>query len=240
MAVSKVAASAGLMTIKHVVDRLCGAYPSITASKIRFLEDQGLISPARSSSGYRLYRDEDIARIEAILRMQKEHYYPLNVIKAKLKAGDEGKKIEELSDASSKIDLSALAHQKHTLESIPHLLGVQTSFVRSLADCGLIAMSASPKGRTLINGSDLPLIQAAAALDQYGIDPRHLRVYIQSVNRECLMFDQVLSSVSGKNQADISEEARQATIQTFEHLNKLTSTIRTALLKRELFSHFQC
>lgn len=232
------ASAVGSFTIKHVVDRLSGTYPNLTASKIRFLEDQGLVSPARSASGYRLYREEDIARIEAVLHMQKTHYYPLSVIKTKLKSHDAGEQVEEMNIAHRMDDIDELAGQKHAIETIPHLLNVEVSFVRMLVDCGLMALSMSPKGRALVDGADLALIRAAAELNRFGIDPRHLRVYSQSVNRESLVFEQVLSSVASQAKAEAQEEDAQLCAHTFEHLVELTAIIRKSLLERELSKRF--
>ena len=86
---------AGYLTIGKVVKRLQSQYPDLSISKVRYLEDEGLLTPSRTPSGYRLYSQSDIRRLETILYLQKSRFMPLQVIKDQL----EGKGGESLSSA---------------------------------------------------------------------------------------------------------------------------------------------
>jgi DNA-binding transcriptional MerR regulator len=77
------------LAIGEVLSLLQEDFPDVTISKIRFLESQGLISPERTASGYRKFYDDDIRRLQWVLRQQKERFLPLKVIKAKLDAGED-------------------------------------------------------------------------------------------------------------------------------------------------------
>ena len=88
------------LTIGEVVQRLQGAYPDLSISKVRFLEEEGLVAPERTQGGYRKFSQADVARVEMILRLQKEHFLPLAVIREKLSDFDRGRIPAELQRAS--------------------------------------------------------------------------------------------------------------------------------------------
>lgn len=79
---------AGYLTIGKVVKRLQGQYPDLSISKVRYLEDEGLLNPSRTPSGYRLYSQKDVHRLETILYLQKNRFMPLSVIKQQLDGGE--------------------------------------------------------------------------------------------------------------------------------------------------------
>ena len=81
---------AGYLTIGKVVKRLQSLYPDLTISKVRYLEDEGLLNPSRTPGGYRLYSQRDIKRLETILYLQKNRFLPLSVIKDELDRQDAG------------------------------------------------------------------------------------------------------------------------------------------------------
>ena len=93
---SAVMSSRDYLTIGEVVQRLQGAYPDLSISKVRFLEEEGLVAPERTAGGYRKFSQADVARVEMILRLQKEHFLPLAVIREKLADFDRGKIPAEL------------------------------------------------------------------------------------------------------------------------------------------------
>ena len=78
------------MTIGEVLGLLRGEFPDVTISKIRFLESEGLIEPARTPSGYRKFSRADVERLRFILAAQRDHYLPLRVIRERLEARDRG------------------------------------------------------------------------------------------------------------------------------------------------------
>src|SRR2546429_6202361 len=76
-----------LLTIGTVCRRLKAEFPDISISKIRYLEDQGLLTPKRTQGGYRLFGEDDVERLETILRLQRDEFLPLRVIREELAAG---------------------------------------------------------------------------------------------------------------------------------------------------------
>lgn len=226
-------------TIGEVVKKLSSSYPELTVSKVRFLEDEGLISPARSQGGYRKFSPDDVSRLETILHMQKTYFYPLSVIKDKLKALDQGEALEEAADQDLASVPQDLEDKKHPLENIPQILGIEIAFVRKLLEFNLIELTVSPKGRQLVDGKDLQLIKAAYELKRYGVEPRHLRIYVTAAHRESVLFEQVLSTVVSKQINEITPDAQRAFQDTYNSLESLTNSVRGALLKRDIQKEFK-
>lgn len=230
-------------TIGKVVKRLEPAHPGLSISKVRYLESEGLVSPQRTKSGYRLYTEKDIERLDTVLRLQETCFYPLQVIREKLDAMDEGAVLPELEEGAGEGDHDeALMRTSHPLEDMPALLGIPVtpSFLRQLADVGIIDLTRTKSGRVLVDGQDIPSIRAAWELKRYGFDPRLLRTYVQQANRELPAFRQILSLAVGR-QANLDDERTRETFdRTLENLLSLTGTVRDTLtckaLRRE-FNH---
>ncbi|MDY2776888.1 MAG: MerR family transcriptional regulator [Collinsella sp.] len=225
------------LSIGQVVNLLRGAYPDLSNSKIRFLEDEGLITPHRTPKGYRQYSKEDVDRLEVILHLQKTRYMPLTVIKQKLDSATDlstlAFEVGLLSDLPMKAQPKETKQKLHPLEDMPDLLGVEISFVRALADNDLIRIIRSPQNRELVDGRDFEIIRHCAELSRFHIEPRNLRQYVSAANRESTMFEQVLIGMLGM---DDSDEGREAKLErAFTKLHDLTEGVRTALLKNRVF-----
>lgn len=225
------------LSIGQVVNLLRGTYPDLSNSKIRFLEDEGLITPHRTPKGYRQYSMDDVERLEVILHLQKTRYMPLNVIKQRLEGADDlhmlAYEVGLLSDVPMKAQPKETKQKLHPLEDVPDLLGVSISFVRSLAQNDLVRIIKSPKNRELIDGSDFEIIRFCDELSRFHIEPRNLRQYVVSANRESTMFEQVLVGMLGM---DDSDEDRSAKLErAFKKLHDLTDGLHTALLKNRVF-----
>lgn len=228
-------ADAGYLTIGKVVKRLQGQYPDLSVSKVRYLEDEGLLTPSRTPGGYRLYSSRDIKRLETILYLQKTRFLPLSVIREELERGEGDGSSVSVVDAypQAAVDDDETIHRLHPLERIPELLGVSIGFVRQLAELGVIALRRSPHGRDLVDGRDFPLIRAAEALRRFGVEPRNLRQYVIAARRESAMFEQALS-VYGPRQGEFTDEQRERYERAFEQIIALTDTVRDSLIRRML------
>ncbi len=225
------------LSIGQVVNYLRGSYPDLSNSKIRFLEDEGLITPHRTPKGYRQYSKEDVDRLEVILHLQKTRYMPLSAIKQRLDSATDlstlAYEVGLLSDVPLKTEPKETKQKLHPIENIPDLLGVNISFVRQLADNDLIRIIKSPKNRELIDGRDFDIIRSCAELARFHIEPRNLRQYVISANRESAMFEQVLIGMLGM---DTTDEDREAKLErAFDKLHDLTERVHTALLKNRVF-----
>lgn len=230
-------AERSFLSIGQVVNLLRGSYPDLSNSKIRFLEDEGLITPHRTPKGYRQYSKEDVDRLEVILHLQKTRYMPLNVIKQRLDNAEDlstlAYEVGLLSDVPLKAEPKETKQKLHPIEDIPDLLGVNISFVRQLAENDLVRIIRSPQNRELIDGRDFEIIRYCSELARFHIEPRNLRQYVLSANRESTMFEQVLIGMLGN---DNSDEDRDAKLErAFKKLHDLTDGVHTALLKNRVF-----
>lgn len=225
------------LSIGQVVNYLRGAYPDLSNSKIRFLEDEGLITPHRTPKGYRQYSKEDVDRLEVILHLQKTRYMPLNVIKQKLDSATDlstlAFEVGLLSDLPMKSEPKETKQKLHPIEDVPDLLGVEISFIRALADNDLIRIIRSPQNRELVDGRDFEIIRLCSELNRFHIEPRNLRQYVTSANRESSMFEQVLIGMLGMDDSD--DERNQKLERAFKKLHDLTDGVHTALLKNRVF-----
>ena len=238
-------ADAGYLTIGKVVKRLQQRYPDLSVSKVRYLEDEGLITPSRTPGGYRLYSQHDINRLETILHLQKTRFLPLQVIKEELERGESG--VSAGSSSSLPVGLKQtdddeVANRLHSIERMPDLAGCPVSFTRQLADGGVIRLKRSPQGRDLVDGKDLPLIRVCHELSRFGIGPRNLRQYVIAANRESAMFEQALVVYARKGggvEAELTDERRERFGQARDQMLALTNQVRDALIRRQIDTTFK-
>lgn len=234
-------ADAGYLTIGKVVSKLQEQYPDLSVSKVRYLEDEGLLTPSRTPGGYRLYSARDIQRLETILYLQKSRFLPLSVIKDELdgKKGGTDSAPEDCCEATSDpvdptLSVSPEAERElHPIDRIPEVTGVPISLVRKLADCSIIKLVKSPAGRDLVRGSDLRLIRACNELTRFGIEPKNLRQYLAAANREIPMFEQALASLS-RHQGETPNERRLRREVALDRMLTLTGVVRGSIMRREL------
>jgi DNA-binding transcriptional MerR regulator len=208
----------------------------VTISKIRFLEEEGLVSPERTAGGYRKFSDADVARIELVLRLQKEHFLPLAVIREKLKDIEKGKVPAELRPVAAKAEVVALPFEEAErvpLDKAPAALGLPLSFVKELTEYGLLAPVKGENGDELTR-VDVAIAHAAWDLRRYGVEPRHLRMYENLAEREASMFGQILMPAFRQR----TPEARTKLTQTLAELTNATGDLKRHLLERALARTF--
>ena len=175
--------------IGDVIAQLRPEFPDVSVSKIRFLESEGLIQPARSPSGYRKFAVADVARLRYILTAQRDQYLPLRVIKNHLEAGDE-------PDGTGRAGPGPLgaAHQPAgralTRRELLDRTGSGEAQLTELETFGLIRRT----GRQYAPGT-VAAVQAIAALAAYGVQARHLRVVRAAVERETELIEQVVAPI---------------------------------------------
>lgn len=230
-------ADAGYLTIGKVVRRLQDQYPDLSISKVRYLEDEGLLNPSRTPGGYRLYSSRDIQRLETILYLQKTKFLPLSVIKDELDGKPQSEPVHEQQLQAEREPVSRispeLTAEMHPIDRIPEAIGVSMGVVRKMADCGLIRLVRSPAGRDLVRGQDLELIATCAELTHFGIEPKNLRQYVAAANREIPMFEQALASIS-RHQGESEGERALRREMMLDRMLELTGSVRSSLIKREL------
>ena len=237
---------AGYLTIGKVVKRLQQRYPDLSVSKVRYLEDEGLINPSRTPGGYRLYSQHDINRLETILHLQKTRFLPLQVIKEELERRESGGS-GQLDSANLPVGLTQTdddetTNRLHPIDRMPEVAGAPVSFVRQLAEVGVIPLKRSPHGRDLVDGHDLALIRVCHELSRFGIGPRNLRQDVTAANRESAMFEQALVVYARKGggvEAELTEERRERFAQACNQMLALTNQVRDALIRRQIDTKFK-
>ena len=237
-------ADAGYLTIGKVVKKLQQQYPDLSISKVRYLQDEGLLNPSRTPSGYRLYSQKDVRRLETILYLQKNRFLPLSVIKEQLDRDDSGQPAPE-DDAPETISLPVddeeVTSRLHPIDKIPDLVGVSVSFVRQLSEAGVIELKRSPHGRDLVDGRDFSVIRLSDELRHFGIGPKNLRQYVIAANRESAMFEQALVVFARKGggvEIEDTEAARKKFKQAFSRMLGLTNAVRCELITRRVKEPF--
>lgn len=225
------------MTIGEVVDRLIAAYPDLSISKLRFLEDEGLISPERTPGGYRKFTQADLQRVELVLRLQKDHFLPLAVIREKMAEYDKGRIPAELRQSAVIAEPVALPldeAEATLVEDAPSSLGVPVSFVRELVEFGLIEVTEGDHGDE-ISRADVAIVHATWDLRRFGVEPRHLRMYETFADREAAFFSQILMPAFLHR----TPETRQKLVETLNELTSLTDELKSRLLRRALGRVFE-
>lgn len=236
---------AGYLTIGKVVKKLQPQYPDLSVSKVRYLQDEGLLNPSRTPSGYRLYSQRDVHRLETILYLQKNRFLPLSVIKEELERTDSGQPRaagEEPGAITLPVDDEEVAKRLHPIDRMPELVGTTVSFVRQLSEAGVIELRRSPHGRDLVDGRDFPLIRVCDELRHFGIGPKNLRQYVIAANRESAMFEQALvvfAKKGGGVELERTEETRQRFDQAFSRMLGLTNAVRDELIARRIKEPFK-
>lgn len=226
------------LTIGEVVQRLQPNYPDLSISKVRFLEEEGLITPERTAGGYRKFASSDVSRIEMILRLQRDHFFPLAVIREKLADVDRGRIPAELQRGpmavSEPLPIATTEDGQLRVDDSPQALGIPVSFVRELAEYGIVNILDAESGEE-IDRADVAAVHAAWDLRRFGVEPRHLRMYETFAEREATLFTQILMPAFKHR----TPESRQKLGETLSELGSLTDELKGRLLRRALAKAFE-
>ena len=210
--------SAGVrLNIGQVLDALRPDYPGVTIPKIRFLEDKGLIKPERTPSGYRKFSDADVDRLRYVLRMQRDHYLPLKVIGQHLDAIDRGLEpppVDPVVPTVPKVSLGADGmpsaasfqsrdHLRLSRNELLKIAEISGDLLDQLEQFGLITPL---RGTGHYDTDALVIAQTARELADFGFEPRHLRAFKTSADREVGLVEQVVAPQ--KRGRDASAKAR--------------------------------
>jgi DNA-binding transcriptional MerR regulator len=219
------------LTIGAVCKLLAREFPDISISKIRYLEDQKLVSPRRTQGGYRLYSQTDLMRLRTILRLQRDEFLPLRVIRQELASGRgaEGGETKELDQRGRRISLDSVGDSIHSLAEIVEETGVEERLVRELEEHGLVRGEGRGGERTY-DSIERDIVSAVVELTRYGVAARNLRVFRTSAEREVSLLEQLL----GPALRSRNRERRKEAIETLESLAALVSHLQNLLLVRDL------
>jgi DNA-binding transcriptional MerR regulator len=214
---------ARLHTIGAVCARLQEEFPDISISKIRYLEDQGLVTPKRTRGGYRLFGEDDVDRLETILRLQRDEFLPLRVIRQELASGGgaerKRRRASAIGEPEGELDLAELCERA----------GVEPELVRELEEFGLVAPRVEGRER-LYRDTDADVAAACGRLARYGIDARHLRTFRNSAGREAALLEQLVApALRSRN-----PERRKAGLDDLQALAETSQELSRLLFWREL------
>jgi DNA-binding transcriptional MerR regulator len=205
-----------LHTIGSVCRRLQSEFPDISISKIRYLEDQGLLAPKRTRGGYRLFGEEDVERLETILRLQRDEFLPLRVIR------------QELTSPSSKERRrrrAGLSAQEPRIE-LDHLCeraGITPHQARELAEYGIVEPP--------FTETDVDVAAVCARLIVAGAEVRHLRKFATAAGNQADLLEALLPKLRSRN-----PEARQGALEDLHTLAELAQELSQLLFWRALRS----
>ena len=215
-----------LRTIGAVCEELRSAFPDISVSKIRYLEDQGLIAPRRTRGGYRLFSPEDVERLATILRLQRDEFLPLRVIREELagpgaSADRARRRSVGLTGDEPEIDAAELCERA----------SVAPDFVRELEEYGLLR-SRVEAGENVYRESEADVAAACARLSRFGVDARHLRAFVTGAARQAGLVEQLVAPGLRSR----SPERRKSALDDLEALARVAEDLSQLLLLRDLRS----
>ncbi len=227
------------LTIGAVTKQLERVFPDISISKIRYLEDQKLLAPRRTQGGYRLYTPSDVVRLRTILRLQRDEFLPLRVIRQELASG---RAADGDGSVTSGPGASAVGKRKrrasvsvrdggamYALEDVLEETRADPALVRELEDFGVIK-GEKHEGETLYDDTEREIIRAVGELKRFGVGGRNLRVFRSSADREAALLQQILApALRSRN-----PERRKEAIEALENLAAVASHLKHLLLIRDL------
>jgi DNA-binding transcriptional MerR regulator len=227
------------LTIGDVLAHLKPDFPDLTISKIRFLEDAGLIRPERTPSGYRKFSAADVSRLRYVLSQQRDHYLPLKVIKEQLEAIDRGlvpnsttasPRVPHVSIAAIQDNAPTAEHfrpaqaaMRLSREELLNAAGLRNDQLAELEQFGLISKRASGH----YDDDALAVGKIVAELARFGLEGRHLRAFRTAAEREVGLFSQVVGPVARQR----GSEAKVRAEETVRELAALSVRLHAALVQ---------
>jgi DNA-binding transcriptional MerR regulator len=226
--------SRGTLSIGEVLSQLRADFPDVTISKIRFLEDQGLVQPDRTPSGYRKFSTSDVARLKYVLSQQRDHYLPLRVIKEQLEAIDRGRHPNGSVPRAAHLAITDNAPTPEHFRSTPAALrlsrdellnaaGLRADQLHELEQFGLIHSRAGG----FYDDDALAVAKVVSDMARFGIEGRHLRSFKTAADREVGLFGQVAGPMVKQRSGDGRARAEE----TVRELAALSVRLHTALVQ---------
>ena len=222
------------VTIGAVCKALHQEFPDISISKIRYLEDQKLVAPRRTQGGYRLYAQSDIARLRTILRLQRDEFLPLRVIRQELAGGrsDRDEPLPVANERPGPRRAGVRVRDSGSLFSLDDVVedtGAAPELVRELVEFGVIK-GENRAGVQYYDETEREIIRAVSELARYGVGGRNLRVFRSSADREAQLLQNILApALRSRN-----PERRKEAIDALENLASVTTHLKHLLLIRDL------
>nr|WP_074713088.1 MerR family transcriptional regulator [Arthrobacter alpinus] len=225
---------ASVLNIGEVLAQLTADFPSVTASKIRFYEEKGLITPQRTAAGYRQFRETDVERLRFVLALQRDHYLPLKVIREYLDAIDQGQTPQNLppgvSIAPRMVSDDLLRELKGrarrlTPEQLRSESGASVDLFDTMISYGLIAVHEGT-----FDDHAVRVAQACTALAAHGLEPRHLRPFQAAADREFGLVERAVGPVSSRKDGTSAMRAAESA----REIAELCLSLHSALVQARI------
>jgi DNA-binding transcriptional MerR regulator len=219
------------LTIGAVCKSLIQEFPEISISKIRYLEDQKLLAPRRTQGGYRLYTQTDLQRLRTILRLQRDEFLPLRVIRQEL-AG--GRTDSEVSTGDGPRVRRAMMTVRdpgslYSLTDVVEDTGADPKLIFELVEFGVIKGEIR-SGVRYFDETEREIVRSVNELAKYGVGGRNLRVFRTSADRESALLQSILApALRSRN-----PERRKEAVEALENLASVTTHLKHLLLIRDL------
>ena len=221
------------LTIGAVCKILQSEFDDVSISKIRYLEDQKLLNPRRTSGGYRLYSQTDVERLRTILRLQRDEFLPLRVIRQELAGGGDlvlgDSERKPANGAARRAILVDTSRAYLTLEEVVEETGAREELIAELENFGIVQPE-KREGKAVYDETDREIVRAANELSRVGVGARNLRVFRSSADREA----QLLEALLGPSLRSRNPERRKEALQSLESLAATVSHLKHLLLVRDL------
>jgi DNA-binding transcriptional MerR regulator len=223
------------LTIGAVCKILQAEFDDISISKIRYLEDQKLLTPRRTAGGYRLYSQSDVERLRTILRLQRDEFLPLRVIRQELAAGGEidlGSGATDRRPSGGSVRRAILVNTSSAYLSLDEMIeetGARAELISELENFGIVQPD-KRDGKTVYDETDREIVRAANELSRVGVAARNLRVFRSSADREANLLEALL----GPSLRSRNPDRRKEALESLESLAATVSHLKHLLLVRDL------
>src|SRR5665811_1258543 len=223
------------LTIGAVCKILQNEFDDVSISKIRYLEDQKLLTPRRTQGGYRLYSQSDVERLRTILRLQRDEFLPLRVIRQELAAGgdlDLGAGSGDKRPAAGAVRRAILVNTSSAYLSLDEVIeetGARSELFAELEIFGIVQPT-QRDGKTVYDETDREIVRAANELSRVGVGARNLRVFRSSADREANLLEALL----GPSLRSRNPERRKEALESLESLAATVGHLKHLLLVRDL------
>jgi DNA-binding transcriptional MerR regulator len=218
-----------LMTIGALVDRLRDDFPDVTVSKLRYLEEQRLISPRRTKGGYRLFSPDDYRRLVRVLTMQRDEYLPLKVIRRELERPTAAVPTPARAGLRKADFMPSEQEREFSAEEIHEMTGAENDLLVELEDYELVN-ARQVGGVRRYSETDAAVIATAQQLAAAGLRPKNLRVLKSSTDREWGLIEQIILPALRSRRAERRREALDA----LEEIVQATSQLQQLLLTKSI------
>lgn len=213
--------AAGHLSIGQVLARLTPEFPDLSASKLRYFEEQGIVTPLRTEAGYRKFSPADVVRVRTALTLQRDHDFKLARIREYLDAHD--------GDGEVELPTSILeAPRRYRRDELLSAAGAGAGVLDDAVSAGLVVAADSYDDRTLT------LLRALVALEAHGIQARHVRGMRQAVEREVALVGTALAPLLRRTDGASRARAAELAPELLRRLDEVRAAFVTGALERLL------